>query len=64
MEIMELPVYTINIDYPMIDFDMVGRMFLNGKEVDIKRLTKWSLIFEVGHEPRIEVEWPAPKKKG
>lgn len=48
--------YTLKIDYPIVDFGMMGSVVLNGEEKDLGHLKKWSFILEVGHEPRIEME--------
>lgn len=45
---------TLEIDIPIVDFAFMRKVIINGKEKDIGRLTKWSLILEVNHLPRIE----------
>lgn len=54
--------HTIKIDYPIEDFGMMSTAILNGNKLDIKGLTKWSFVLEVGHEPRVE-EVPLYSKK-
>jgi len=45
---------TFKIDVPIVDFAFMSKVIINGKETDLGRLTKWSLILEVNHLPRIE----------
>lgn len=45
---------TLKIDVPLVDFAFMRKVIINGKEKDIGRLTKWSLILEINHLPRIE----------
>ena len=45
---------TLKIDIPIVDFAFMRKVIINGKEKDIGQLTKWSLILEVNHKPRIE----------
>ncbi|GAG13791.1 unnamed protein product [marine sediment metagenome] len=45
---------TLKIDIPIVDFVYMSKVIINGKEEDLGKLTKWSLILEVNHKPRIE----------
>jgi len=54
--------HTVRIDYPVEDFVMMSTAILNGNRLDIKGLTKWSFVLEVGHEPRVEMVPCYPKK--
>ncbi len=55
---------TLKIDIPIVDGAFMRKVIINGKEEDFGQLTKWSLILEVNHKPRIEkvVERPLEKK--
>lgn len=45
---------TLKIDVPIVDFAFMSKVIINGKIKDLGRLTKWSLILEINHLPRIE----------
>ncbi|GAG08107.1 unnamed protein product [marine sediment metagenome] len=54
---------TFKIDVPIVDFAFMSKVIINGKEKDIGRLTKWSLILEINHFPRIEAVLERPIEK-